>query len=505
MQLWTKSLAHSAFRHTRKGENDTGRIVLHTARRATIAAQILLRNYSASYTVKDACLSGLPVGVTASVCAQGYEIYNDGLPYPDRLTDSASVTVTPHTTQGFVVTFRTDADAPVGVYTVRVSLKLTLDNGTDAELSASVILHIHKPVLPEPKDSAFGHEYFFDLRANDEKLISYAKAMKDLRVNSLYLDAIPLLCRGGSKRTGKTTWELNFSVLDDFVRLFLKHGSFRYLTLTNIITPVEGTWLTIIDEDGHPAGVELFKNDQETAEAFVRAFYGGIAEHFAEMGWLDMLRIHLEDEPHTTKSWLWARAICHEAAPGIPCTEPIDTKGIGRAFGAECDIPVPRLEVYDHDAEYYAEHMAAGRAVWCYSCCFPEDPWWLNKFLDLPARYARMIKWACYAQGITGFLHWGFNFWSGESQYGMNPNVRFKGDGFIVYPTENGVQMSNRGLSTTVGIEEWEMLSMLGQKDSEAAKAFARRVARTFRDFTDDPDVIDQTRAELLSLLDALY
>ena len=41
MQLWTKSLAHSAFRHTRKGENDTGRIVLHTARRATIAAATL--------------------------------------------------------------------------------------------------------------------------------------------------------------------------------------------------------------------------------------------------------------------------------------------------------------------------------------------------------------------------------------------------------------------------------------------------------------------------------
>ncbi len=504
MQIWTKSLAHAAFRHTRRGENDTARIVLHTARNATIGAQILLRNYSASYTVCDYRVSGLPSGVTASACAQGYEIYNDGLPYPDRLTNSINVTVTPHTTQGFVVTFRTDADAPVGVYTVRVSLPLTLDNGTKGELSATVILHIHKPVLPEPKDSAFGHEYFFDSKAETQMLISYAKAMKELRVNSLYLDAIPLLCRGGSKRIGETAWELNFSALDDFVRLFLEHGSFCHLTLTNIITPVTGDWLTIIDEKGRPAGIKLFDEEQAAAEAFVRAFYGGIAEHFAELGWHDMLRIHLEDEPHTSESWLWARAICYEVAPGVPCTEPIDTKGIGRIFGAECDIPVPRLEVYDHDAEYYAEHMAAGRDVWCYSCCFPEEPWWLNKFLDLPARYARMIKWACYAQGITGFLHWGFNFWSGESQYGMNPNVRFKGDGFIVYPAENGVLMSNRGLSTTIGIEEWELLSMLGQKDAAAAKALARRVARTFRDFTDDPDMLDQTRAEILSLLDAL-
>ena len=262
--------------------------------------------------------------------------------------------------------------------------------------------------------------------------------------------------------------------------------------------------MTYIDENGRPAGLELFGDDQETADAFLRAVYGGIAKHFEEMGWRDMLRIHLEDEPHVSRAWLWGRAICHEVAPGVPCTEPLDTKGMGRTLGDACDVPVPRLEVFDYDAEYYANRIAAGDEVWCYSCCYPIEPWWLNKFLDLPTRYARMIKWACYAQGITGFLHWGFNFWSGESQYGMNPNVRFKGDGFIVYPAENGVLMSNRGLSTTVGIEEWELLSQLGKKDPQTAKAFARRVARTFRDFTDDPDVIDQTRAELLNLLDVL-
>ncbi len=504
MQIWTKSIAHSVFRHTRQAENDTKRIVLHTARNATIAAQIVMRNYSAAYTVNSYRVSDVPAGVSATVCAQGYEIYNDGLPYPDKLIDGVGVTVTPHTTQGFVAIFRTTEDAPVGVYTVRVSLQLTLDNGTDAELSADVTLHIHKPILPAPCDSAFGHEYFFDINADEAKLISYAKAMKVLRVNTLYVNAIPLLCRSGSKRIGKTEWFFDYSALDAFIKLFLEHGSFKYLTLTNIIIPVSGEWMTYIDENGHPAGLELFGEDQETADAFLRAVYGGIAEHFAQMGWRDMLRIHLEDEPHVSKAWLWGREICREVAPGVPCTEPLDTKGMGRTLGDACDVPVPRLEVFDYDAEYYQNRIAAGDEVWCYSCCFPEEPWWLNKFLDLPARYARMIKWACYAQGITGFLHWGFNFWSGESQYGMNPNVRFKGDGFIVYPSENGVLMSNRGLSTTIGIEEWELLSILGKKDPNAAKAFARRVARTFRDFTDDPDMLDHTRAELFMLLDAL-
>ena len=503
MELWTKSISHSVFRHTKPTENDIERITLHTAKNATIAAQLLLRDTNRAFTVDGCRTAGVPDGVHVTVNAQGYEIYNDGLPYPDKLLPDVCVNVLPNATQGFVVTFRTDSDAPVGTYTVYVFLQVTFADGTKTERSAMMILHIHKPCLPEPKDSVFGHEYFFDIDAPEEKLISYAQAMKALRVNSLYLNAIPLLCRGGSKMTGKNTWTFDYSALDAFVNLFLEHGSFRYLTLTNIITPVSGEWLTYIDESGRGAGVKLFAEEQETAEAFARAFYGSIAEHFADMGWRDMLRIHLEDEPHTSESWLWARAICHEAAPGVPCTEPLDTLGMGRTLGDACDVPVPRLEVFDHDVEYYSGVIGAGQPVWCYSCCYPIEPWWLNKFIDLPTRYARMIKWACYAQGITGFLHWGFNFWSGESAYGLNPNVRFKGDGFIVYPAEDGVLMSNRGLSTTVGIEEWELLSMLGKKDPAAAKAFARRVARTFRDYTDDPEMLDLTRAEVLSLLDA--
>lgn len=504
MELWTRSMAHTVYRHTRKTETDTHRIVLHTARNATAAAQIALRDVGMAFTVDAYRVSGAPAGVEVRVCAQGYEVYNDGVPYPDKLEADVRVSVQPNATQGFVVTLRTAEDAPVGVYPIYVYLHLTQENGTAAELSAHLILHVHTPSLPMPCDSAFGHEYFFDGAAEEKKLIAYARAMKELRVNSLYVNALPLLCAGKSKRIGKTEWQFDYTAMDAFIRLFLTHGSFCYLTLTNIILPVEGKWMHYIDENGEIAGLELFAGEQETAEAFVRAFYGGIAAHFAEMGWRDMLRIHLEDEPHVTEAWLWARAICHEAAPGVPCTEPIDTKGIGRAFGTECDIPIPRLEVFDHDAEYYAQHIAEGREVWCYSCCFPEEPWWLNKFLDLPARYARMIKWACYAQDITGFLHWGFNFWSSESLYGLNPSARFKGDGFIVYPAEDGVLMSNRGLSTTIGIEEWELLSMLGQKVPADAKALARRVARTFRDFSDDPDVLDRTRAELLTLLDQI-
>ena len=120
MELWTKSIAHTVFRHTQKGENDIGHITLHTARNATIAAQILLRDVGQAFTVDGWRAIDVPAGVHVDAGAQGYEIYNDGLPYPDKLTDSVQVSVLPNATQGFVVTFRTDADAPTGVYNMYV-------------------------------------------------------------------------------------------------------------------------------------------------------------------------------------------------------------------------------------------------------------------------------------------------------------------------------------------------------------------------------------------------
>ena len=509
MEIWCRSISDSVYRHTRRRETDANRITLHTGRNMTDAAQLLVRDAAQGFWAEVEEVTGACAVMEVTVGAQGYEIYNDGLPYPDLLTGKQRVYVKASTTQGFVLLVKTAPDTPCGSTNIAVRIKATRDNGDIHYMNASVTVTVHRAVIGEPKNSAFGHEYFFDLGdGSAETLIPYARAMKDLRVNSLYVNAVTLLARGGTKRTTRTTWSLDFSAFDKFVELFLEHGSFRYLTITGSIRPVTGDAFHSIDDNGYGTNLPLFTDDadMEAAGAWAETFFGGIAEHCRERGWYEMLRFHLEDEPHTTQSWLWAREICHRVAPGVPCMEPIDTKGIGRALGNECDIPVPRLEVYDHDAEYYTKYAEDGGEVWCYSCCFPEEPWWLNKFIDLPARYARMIKWACFAQDITGFLHWGFNFWSPDTPYGRNPNTRFKGDGFIVYPDEEngGVLMSNRGLATTMGIEEWELLHKLAETDKTAAKALACRTAKTFRDFTDDPSDLDDTRAALLTYLDMM-
>ncbi len=517
MDFWCKPSAARVYKHTRKQRSDCARLDLHTAKNMYVSGQLLVREVEDAFDVTDMTVTGVPEGVRAEICVQDYAVFNDGLPYPDIQKAWQSTRVPANTTQGFWLHLWIPEDAQQGTYALQC--KLSTSRG---ELTAHVNLQIYPAVIPEPANSEFGHEYFFcstgffppegrawnppvtpfypTHRYSDawwELMANYARAMKVLRVNSLNLTPIDFLVDAGTKRISETEWHFDFTLFDRFVELFLKEGSFRYLTLCAPVGSVWGKTILGCDEQGKIAWYEIGKPE---AEHWARAYWGAMYQHFAEKGWLSMMVLRLQDEPHSTEFWFWARNIAKEVCPGVPCGEPLDTHEIAVQLAGECNQYVPRLEVYASDPFFYAQRQKAGDTVWCYSCCFPEENWWLNKFIDLPHSYSRLIKWACFAQGITGFLHWGFNYWGDKTIYGIQPAARYKGDGYIVYPDiENfNVTMSNRGIATREGLYDWELLHMLAQKDPAAAKAICLSVARRFDDFTDDAELLDAARTKIL-------
>ena len=520
MDFWCKPSAERVFKHTRKQKNDCARLSLHTAKNMFVSAQMLLRQVEVAFDVTDVTVTGLPEGVEAEICIQDYAVFNDGLPYPDIQKPGKSVHVLANTTQGIWLHLWVPREATAGKSTVVCTVKTSR-----GDFEAFFSLCIYPVVIPESADSAFGHEYFFcdtgffptkgnaweppvkpfydTYRYSDEwwKLMgNYARAMKVLRVNSLNLTPIDFLIDAGSRRISATEWHFDFSLLDQFIELFLRVGSFRYLTVCAQVAPVFGNTVLCFDEQGKLVRFEIGTPD---AEQWVRNFWSAIYKHFSEKGWLSMLQLRLQDEPHLPDHWLWARKIAAEVCPGIPCGEPLDTHAVAEQLAGACNQYGPRLEVYASDPAFYRARQAAGDTVWCYSCCFPEENWWLNKFIDLPHSYSRMIKWACFAQGITGYLHWGFNYWSEKTIYGIQPAARYKGDGYIVYPDVEhfDVQLSTRAVATREGLYDWELLHMLAQKDAEAAAAICRSVARTFEDFTDNAETIDAARMRLLEAI----
>ena len=520
MDFWCKSSAERVYKHTRKQQADCARISLHTGKNMFVSAQLLLREVEDAFDITDVTLTGIPAGVQAEICVQDYAVFNDGLPYPDIQKPGKSVHVLSNTTQGLWVHLWVSEQAAEGITPMTCTVKTSR-----GDFCASISLRVYPVTIPEPADSAFGHEYFFCAtgffppegcawnppitpfynccRYSDkwwELMANYARAMKVLRVNSLNLTPIDFLIDAGSKRVSETEWHFDYTLLDQFIELFLQKGSFKYLTLS---APVGSVWGKTILGCGDHGDIVWYEIGKPDAEYWARAYWGGMYQHFREKGWLSMMSLRLQDEPHSTEYWFWARKIANEVCPGIPCGEPLDTHEIALQLADQCNQYVPRLEVYASDPYFYRERQKAGDTVWCYSCCFPEENWWLNKFIDLPHSYSRMIKWACYSQGITGFLHWGFNYWGEKTIYGIQPNARYKGDGYIVYPDLEhfDVLHSNRGVATREGLYDWELLHMLGQKDQASALAIARSVARTFEDFTHNEADVDAARIALLEAL----
>ena len=66
----------------------------------------------------------------------------------------------------------------------------------------------------------------------------------------------------------------------------------------------------------------------------------------------------------------------------------------------------------------------------------------------------------------------------------------------------NDVIMSNRYLATTMGLEEWELLHLLAQKDEKTAKAIAGTIASTFGNFNDEPEAVENAINMILAMLD---
>ena len=515
MYIWSKPASFQVFKHTRKWPEDSPALTLHAARRMVVSGQVCFRDSETDFDITGVTVTALPAGITAETYITDYAVYNDGVPYPDILSKKSGVRVPMNATQSVWVCLHVGEDAPVGTRTVSIRIHTSLgDYGIDWKLT------VYPVTLPEPKDSDFGHEYFlnpFDFRSCDRAsgetfyphrrydegwwalMTEFAKTLSALRVNSLHLPVMTLLADGGSKRIAADEWALDFGLLDRFVEHFLANGSFRFLSISAIIGSVNGKTIQSIDENGKVIRLEIFTPE---ADAWAKAFYSGLYRHFQEKGWLPMLQMRLQDEPHSTEYWKWARDHCRACMPGVICGEPLDTHSISRELCGYVDQYIPRIEVYEEGADYYLERRRAGDQVWCYSCCYPFEMGWMNKFIDLPPFYSRLMKWACFTHGITGFLHWGFNYW-GISLYGLHPDARFKGDGFIVYPDaeHNSLLLSVRGLNTLDGLQDWELLNLLQQTNPAAAKAISRRIASAFNDLHTDPAALEAARVEVLTLL----
>ncbi len=239
-------------------------------------------------------------------------------------------------------------------------------------------------------------------------------------------------------------------------------------------------------------------------ETYAAAFLPALEEHLVEKGWADTYIQLQADEPIDTNAAAYRRLgqLVKRHAPRLQRAEANRTTDIVGAV----DIWVPLLSQLDAQGAFYRERQAAGDEVWFYTCERPRGRY-LNRFIDYPLLKTRLIHWANHASGTTGYLHWGYNpSWGNPfSNPGSPP-----GDGHLVYPgvarLRGAAESEDRRHSLDSiryeamrdGIEDYELLRLLAERDQRKANEIRGMVVRNLTDYTLDPDEFNTARRELL-------
>ncbi|MBQ8885864.1 MAG: DUF4091 domain-containing protein [Clostridia bacterium] len=267
-------------------------------------------------------------------------------------------------------------------------------------------------------------------------------------------------------------YRFDFSKLEEFVRFAQAHG-IRYFEFSHLFTQWGGRFCPKIMAKKNGRTQKIFGWHVSSASteyaAFLDAFLPALYEEILKLGIKERSYMHLTDEPGPASAETYEKccALVKRHMGGIPTmdalSEPVFCeKGI-------VDIPVPITKHYAKFLPFKKKELIV------YYCCFPNNDYYSNRFINMPGVRTRILGAQLYATGATGFLHWGFNFYSSVlsleeiDPYAVTDACGFfpGGDGYLVYPARTGVNYSIRAELTR---EAWQDYCALKTLEKLAGK-----------------------------------
>ena len=431
--------------------------------------------------------------------------------FPDPLLEQETIDVAAESSQPIWITVPVPVTTQPGEYSGLVQLRGIVD-GREESVSVGVSIKVFNVELGSSR--LWVTNWFYPLAEKGlagmdiAQLRPYARNMAEHRTNCVRLPILEL-----TKFSAGAQGELkfDFSDFDKVVLLFIEEGVIGRIEGGHIGWRSGGwtsQWLIEIRKINNGA-VESARVDpsSQDADKFYGQFLPALVSHLKEKGWLNIYMQHQADEcvPENSKSYKAIGALVHKYAPELPR---IDAVLLGEEIVGSVDIWVPRLDHIPQDYDFYRERQRSGEEVWLYTAVWPQGEW-ANRFIELPLLKTRILHWINYRYAITGYLHWGYNFW----HYGGNTDPYTQttpkhgsshlpaGDPWIVYPGRGKPFDSIRHEAMRDGIADYEFLSMLDERDSKAAQTLAARHVLDFDEYDCDVKRFRETRLELLNLL----
>lgn len=236
----------------------------------------------------------------------------------------------------------------------------------------------------------------------------------------------------------------------------------------------------------------------------MRLYFSQWAEVIHRNHWEDCMTQALADEPqtHNDRTYRILAAICRKFLPNIPIIDAVETTNLGGGI----DIWVPKQDTYEKWRDAYDMLKAAGEEMWFYTCAFPAGLA-MNRSMDLPLTVSRLVLWMGAYYRLSGFLHWGFNYYIGNDIWhsACCPHkgaLLPAGDAHIVYPGTDGPWRSMRFEAQRAGAEDYELLMQAIHIAPLETEKLIQSVCTDFRSYTHDGAAVISARKALINLLE---
>ncbi|HYK89865.1 MAG TPA: DUF4091 domain-containing protein [Acidobacteriota bacterium] len=336
------------------------------------------------------------------------------------------------------------------------------------------------------------------------------KVMADHRQNMVITPLLDLI----QARVEDNRIAYDFSNFDRWVETFRRAGVVGYIEGSHLLDRAGSydaalTVHTYQMESGKAVRLTLPPDDPRV-EAFLIGFLSALNTHLEQRGWKSIYFQHILDEPHGPEPPYYARfaELMHRSLPAIPTMDAMDAANMPEELQKNCDVWVPQLGRFDGQMNMIKSRIQSGREVWFYTCLFPNKRY-LNRLIDYPLLKVRLLHWFNFRFDFAGYLHWGWNYWTPEpvndTQLVIDANTELlpPGDAFIVYPdrANRSVFSSIRLEAMREGIEDYELLRALKQKDSEEAERLSQAAISSITEYVRNPAEFRRIERALLEHL----
>lgn len=423
-----------------------------------------------------------------------FEVYDITAPMEKRLLCGGRL--------GFALRFIASRDMSAGVQKIVVSLETA-----ETAVEVPVILNVHKAIIPTMQESKLSVINWIhpkciadDLgceRYSEEYYRLYDKMLKhltDIRNNHLSLaeswKRIPP-DEAVKDESGKIV-DFDLSALESSLQMAERAG----------MTKLYGMYIAHFLNWNEPEIYLLWdwenKHSAIDAEAYrqLKIYFKRVKEMVQRNHWEDKYIQPLFDEPQfqNAENYRIFVGMVRSIYPELLIHDPVEVDNIA----GSADIWCVKNAIYEKYKESFQRQQSDGQRMTWYACGAPAG-YTMNRTIDLPLIVSRLCFWICHRYNFEGFLHWGYHV-----PY-ETASVHAPGNTQIVYYRNGDYWDSIRAHVQRAGAEDWELISIIKEKDPAVADGLVEKACRTFDDYERDWKTFDALRLEVLREADKYF